>query len=266
VKGPSKGLQQRLRKSIFILPSLFTTGNLLLGFYAIILGSRGRFATAAAMIFVAAVIDMLDGKIARMTHTESDFGREYDSLADLTTFGTAPALLAFFWGLENLGRAGWMVPLFFVVCCASRLARFNVQDGPLDSRFFVGMPAPAAACSLSSVFFAFPHREELPESWGLILTGAVVASLIALGVLMVSTFRYLSFKKIDLRRPWSYRVILPIFAIVTMVALRPEAFFLSISILYTSAPPILWVANRLRRSAPSNQDSSAAAPSVEEQP
>ena len=264
MKRPPRGLQQRLRKSVFILPSLFTTGNLLLGFYAIILGYRGHFATAAAMIFIAAVIDMLDGRIARMTHTESDFGREYDSLADLTTFGTAPALLAFFWGLEELPRAGWIVPLFFVVCCASRLARFNVQDGPLDSRFFVGMPAPAAACSLCSIFFAFPYRSELPGSWGAVLTAVVAASVISLGALMVSTFRYLSFKKIDLRRPWSYRVVLPIFAIVTMIALRPEAFFLSIGILYTSTPPILWLINRLRRSTPGSKEPAAAEPPVKQ--
>ncbi|MCB1036120.1 MAG: CDP-diacylglycerol--serine O-phosphatidyltransferase, partial [Acidobacteria bacterium] len=180
MRRPPKGLQQRLRKSIFLLPSLFTTGNLLLGFYAIILAYRERFVTAAALIFVAAVVDMLDGRIARMTHTESDFGREYDSLADLTTFGTAPALLAYFWGLQDLARAGWIVPLFFVVCCAARLARFNIQDGPLDSRFFVGMPAPAAACSLSSILFAFPHRAELGDPWSAVLTGAVVAALIAL--------------------------------------------------------------------------------------
>ncbi len=264
MRRPSKGLQQRLRKSVFILPSLFTTGNLLLGFYAIILGFRERFATAAAMIFIATVIDMLDGRIARMTHTESDFGREYDSLADLTTFGTAPALLAFFWGLQELPRVGWIVPLFFVVCCATRLARFNIQDGPADSRFFVGMPAPAAACSFSSIIFAFPSLGEVPAFWSKVLTVVVLASLIALGALMVSTFRYLSFKRFDLRRPWSYRVVLPMFAIVTMVALRPEAFFLSMAILYTAPPPTLWLINRLRRPTSGSEDQATAKPPVEE--
>lgn len=264
MKRPSKGFQQRLRKSIFLLPSLFTTGNLLLGFYAIILGYRERFVTAAALIFVAAVIDMLDGRIARMTHTESEFGREYDSLADLTTFGTAPALLAYFWGLQDLARAGWIVPLFFVVCCASRLARYNVQDGPADSRFFVGMPAPAAACSLCSIFFAFPRGGQLEEPWSALLTAVVVGSLIALGALMVSTFRYVSLKKLDLRRPWSYRVVLPIFAIVTLIALKPDAFFLSLGILYTSTPPLLWLWNRLRRSSPGAAEESSPQPSAEE--
>ena len=148
-------IPRRLRRGAYLLPSLFTIGNMLLGFYAIVLGFRGAdlgsaglFQRAALLVFAAGLLDGLDGRIARMTGTDSDFGREYDSLADLLTFGVAPALLTYAWGLRELLRFGWLVPLFFVVCCATRLARFNIQVRVVDSRRFVGLPAPAAAgCS-----------------------------------------------------------------------------------------------------------------------
>jgi CDP-diacylglycerol--serine O-phosphatidyltransferase len=249
-------LRRRLRKGVFLLPSLFTSANLLLGFYAIILGYNDRFSLACLLLFLAAIIDTLDGRIARMTGTESEFGREYDSLADLTTFGTAPALLCYFWGLEHIGRAGWLIPALFVVCAASRLARFNIQTAVLDARYFVGLPAPAAACSVASILFAFPYRSALPDSWRAPLTALVTVSLLLVGMLMVSTFRYVSFKKLDLKRPWSYRIVLPMSAIVLAVALRPEAFFLSIGILYTLSAPLLWLVGRLR--------SKGAAPNIDE--
>jgi len=239
-------IRRRLGKGVFLLPSLFTSANLILGFYAIILGSHGHFSRACVCIFLAAIIDTLDGRIARMTGTDSDFGREFDSLADLTTFGTAPALVTYFWGLEQLGRTGWLIPALFVVCAASRLARFNIQTTVADSRYFVGMPAPAAAGAIGSIVFAFPNRLELPAPWPSLMTAIATVSLLVVGMLMVSTFRYASFKNLDLRRPWSYRIVLPLSAIVLAVALRPEAFFLSIGALYTLTAPFLWLVNRLR--------------------
>lgn len=258
MKKPRK-LQGRLRKSVFLLPSLFTSGNLLLGFYSIVLAYHGKFTQACLWIFLAAIIDMLDGRIARMTGTESDFGREFDSLADLTTFGTAPAFVCYFWGLEHLGRAGWIVPLLYLLCAASRLARFNVQASVTDSRFFVGMPAPAAACSLLSILFAFPRLEGMEIQWQRLLLGLVTGALLFIGGLMVSTFRYRSFKNVDLRRSWSYRIVVPISIVVLAIALRPEAFFLSIAILYTFPPPLAWLWGRLRRgsSSPPEEDASS---------
>jgi CDP-diacylglycerol--serine O-phosphatidyltransferase len=225
----------------FLLPSLFTVANMLLGFYAVVLGLRGRFAIAALVIFAAAILDNLDGRIARMTGTESDFGRQYDSLADLATFGMAPALLAYLWGLEDLGRVGWLAPLFFQVSAATRLARFNVQTRKADGRYFVGLPAPAAAGALASLLFVVPDRDWKP--WlNLLLLGV----MLTLAVLMVSTFRYPSFKKLDLRRGWSYRVVLPIAAVVLLAAFHPPAFLVSMAALYTASGPALWLRGKLR--------------------
>jgi CDP-diacylglycerol---serine O-phosphatidyltransferase len=237
--------RERARRRAYLLPSLFTIGNMLLGFYAIVLGLRDRFTPAALVIFVAAILDSLDGRIARMTGTESDFGREYDSLADLVTFGMAPALLAYLWGLQDFGRAGWLAPVFFLVCAATRLARFNVQTRKVDGRFFVGLPSPAAAGALASILFVVPSFDWKPW-FNLLLMGA----LLALALLMVSTFRYPSFKQADLRRGWSYRVVLPIAAVVLLAAYHPPAFLVSASALYAASGPALWLRGKLRHPRP----------------
>jgi CDP-diacylglycerol--serine O-phosphatidyltransferase len=233
--------RERARRRAFLLPSIFTVANMLLGFYAIVLGLRDNFALAALLVFAAAILDSLDGRIARMTGTESDFGREYDSLADLVTFGMAPALLAYLWGLEDFGRAGWLTPLFFLVCAATRLARFNVQTRKVDKRYFVGLPSPAAAGAVASILFVVPDSDW--KSWfNLLLMGV----LLTLALLMVSTFRYPSFKQVDLRRGRSYRVVLPIAAVVLLAAYHPEAFLVSASSLYAVSGPALWLRGRLR--------------------
>ena len=229
------------RRRAYLLPSLFTVANMLLGFYAVVLGLRGRFGLAASLVFAAAVLDSLDGRIARMTGTESDFGREYDSLADLVTFGMAPALLSYLWGLTELGRVGWLAPLFFLVCAATRLARFNVQTRKVDGRYFVGLPSPAAAGGVASLLFVAPDHEWKP--WlNLLLLGV----LLTLALLMVSTFRYPTFKQLDLRRGWSYRVVLPIAAILLLAAYNPPAFLVSASALYAASGPWLWLRGKLR--------------------
>src|SRR5690349_12758670 len=135
-----------IRRGAYLLPSLFTIGNMLLGFYAVVCGLNDRaFGKGALLVFFAAILDSLDGRLARMTGTESDFGKEYDSLADVITFGAAPALLTYLWGIRDLAREAWLIPVFFMVCTATRLARFNVQTRVVDSRYFVGLPTPAAA-------------------------------------------------------------------------------------------------------------------------
>lgn len=227
---------------MYLLPSAFTIGNILLGFYAVILGTRdGDFQTAALLIFAAGILDALDGRIARMSGTDSEFGKEYDSMADVLTFGSAPAWLCYAWGLSSLGRIGWLVPLFFLVCCATRLARFNVQTKIVDSRYFVGLPSPAAAGAVCSVLFFAPDKEW--KSW---CTALLLAALLLVGGLMVSTFRYRSFKQIDLRRRWSYRVALPIAAVILVVAYWPQAFFLVVAVIYTTSGPISWLVGKVR--------------------
>lgn len=230
-----------LTRGIYLLPSAFTISNILLGFYAVVCGLRGDFQKAAILVLLAGVLDALDGRIARLTGTESDFGREYDSLADVLTFGATPALLTYLWGLSELGRIGWLVPLFYLVCAATRLARYNVQTTIVDARYFVGLPAPAAAGAISALLFFAPDRE-----WKTWAAAVLLVALVLLGGLMVSTFRYWSGKRIDLKRRWSYRVALPLAAAIFTIAVHPPAFFLVLAVLYTASGPASWLWGRLR--------------------
>lgn len=247
------GARRRLRRGAYLLPSLFTIGNMLLGFYAIVHAFRGSqvllpelgdpyFARSALAVFAAAILDVLDGRIARMTGTDSDFGREYDSLADLFTFGATPALLTYLWGLHGFGRVGWLVPLYYMVCTATRLARFNVQAKVVDTRYFVGLPSPAAAGAVCSLLFYVPSNH-WRDWWG----GVILVTLAAVGTLEVTTFRYWSLKQVDLRRRWSYRAALPLALIVLVIALEPKAVFLVLGVAYALSGPITWVAGRFRR-------------------
>lgn len=230
-----------LRRGIYLLPSAFTISNILLGFYAVVSGLRGDFEKAALLVFLAGILDALDGRIARLTGTDSDFGKEFDSLADVLTFGATPALLTYLWGLRDLGRIGWLVPLYFLVCAATRLARFNVQTRSVDSRWFVGLPVPAAAAAICALLFFAPNREW--KSWS---TGVLLASLLVAGTLMVSTFRYWSFKRIDLKRRWSYRIALPLAGAILAVAIHPPAFFLVLAVSYAVSGPASWLWGKTR--------------------
>jgi CDP-diacylglycerol--serine O-phosphatidyltransferase len=248
--------RRQVRRGAYLLPSLFTIGNILLGFYAIVLGLRAvgilpkdpdpgeihfGFAMAAGLVFGAAILDAMDGRIARLTGTESEFGKEYDSLADVFTFGVVPALLTYLWGLYEWGRVGWLVPFFYLVCTTTRLARFNVQTKVVDSRFFVGLPAPAAAGTICSILFFAPDSKW--REWMQLL---MLVALMIIGTLMVSTFRYTSFKKLDLRKRWSFRALIPIAAIILVVAFEPRATFLAIAVLFALSGPFSYLTSRFR--------------------
>jgi CDP-diacylglycerol--serine O-phosphatidyltransferase len=233
--------RRRLRRGVYLLPSAFTMGNIFLGFWAIVDGLRGEFGIAALAVFGAGLLDGVDGRIARLTGTESEFGKEFDSLADVITFGVTPALLAYLWGLQEFPRVGWLVPLYFVVCGATRLARFNVQTKVADSRYFAGLPIPAAAGTVVSVLFYYPDRE-----WRTWLSAAVLVGMAIVGTLMVSTFRYRSFKKLDLRQRRSYRAVLPLALIVLLIALRPHLVLMIIALSYAASGPLEWAVQRLR--------------------
>ncbi len=154
---------RRPRRGIAVLPSLITLGNMFCGYACVVYAMRGEFETAAPFIGIAVVLDMLDGRIARMTGTASEFGVQFDSMADVISFGMAPAILAFSWGLSSLGRLGWAAAFLFVTAAALRLARFNVQAGSTDKRYFIGMPSPAAAGIVASTVYAFPARFSEPH-------------------------------------------------------------------------------------------------------
>lgn len=242
---PTNGeMRRQLRRGAYLLPSLFTIGNIFLGFWATIVALRGRFELAGALIIIAAAVDFLDGKIARMSGTESDFGREFDSIADALTFGMAPAISVWAWGLHELRRAGWLVPIFFVVCAAVRLARFNVQASRVDSRWFVGLPVPAAAGTVASFFLVGIERDWRP--WFL---GAMTVLLVVLGILMVSTFRFWSLKALDFRQRRSYRAALPLAAVILLLAFWPTLVFPGLAIAYVTSGPAGWLIGRLSASS-----------------
>ena len=245
---PPRQIPRRLRRGAYLLPSLFTIGNMLLGFYAIVIGLRKEpdFRLAAWLVFIAAFVDTLDGRIARMTGTESEFGKEYDSLADVVTFGAAPALLTYLWGLRPFDSDAWLIPLFYMVCAATRLARFNVQTKVTDSRYFVGLPVPAAAGTICSILFFAPDNQTGSDALQVWMQVLVATALLLIGVLMVSTFRYYSFKKLDLRKRWSFRALIPIAAVVLVIYYIPHAFFLVFAVVYTLSGPASWLISRLR--------------------
>ncbi|HEY4595438.1 MAG TPA: CDP-diacylglycerol--serine O-phosphatidyltransferase, partial [Thermoanaerobaculia bacterium] len=200
-----------IRRGAYLLPSLFTMGNMVFGFYAIICGLEQKdFVKASLFILLAAALDSVDGRIARMTGTESEFGKEYDSLADVITFGAAPGMLAYLWGLRELNEDAWLISVFYMVCTATRLARFNVQTRTVDSRWFVGLPSPWAALTICALLSFSPELEEYQGDVRVVMQVVMATALLLIGALMVSTFRYNSFKKLDLRRRWSYRAFVPI--------------------------------------------------------
>jgi CDP-diacylglycerol--serine O-phosphatidyltransferase len=226
----------RLRRGIYILPTVFTVGNLFCGFYSLVLSFRGEIERASVLIIVAAVLDALDGRIARLTGTSSPFGNEFDSLADIVSFGVAPALLVYHWSLVPLGRVGWLVAFLFVVCAAMRLARFNIQSGAADKRYFAGLPSPSAGGSVACLSFAFPDPPS--EGWVAVLVAVLVGTL---GLLMVSRFRYLSFKDLGLRNRRSYLYVLPLAATLVGVAVAPAPVMLGVAALYLISAPASYV-------------------------
>jgi CDP-diacylglycerol--serine O-phosphatidyltransferase len=233
---------RRLRRGIYLLPTLFTVGNIFCGYWSLIHTYRGAFELAAILIVVAGVLDALDGRIARLTGTTSAFGVEFDSLADMVSFGIAPALLAYHWALQPLGRSGWLVAFLFVVCAAMRLARFNLQAGTGDKRFFAGLPSPPSAGMLSCVIFAFPQPVE--QRWVSVLVAILVAFL---GGLMISRLRYYAFKDFDLRNRRSYIYVLPLAAILAGIAVYPKGTLLLVATAYLLSAPTYYLWSLLRR-------------------
>lgn len=231
---------RRLRRGIYLLPSLLTTGNLFAGYYSIVATLHGDFRAAAIAIGIAFVLDGLDGRIARLTNTQSEFGQAYDSLADVIAFGAAPGVLALSWGLWELGRVGWAVSFIYVACAAVRLSRFNVHASS-DRRYFVGYPSPAAAGLVASFAFYWPTRLD-----SIIGPRLFLMVVVAGGLLMVSHFRYRSFKDIELRRPQPTIVIVLVAMLIALIALDPENVLLLISIVYLASGPAerLWSRSR----------------------
>ena len=237
-----KRQNKRFQRSVYLLPSMFTVGTLFCGYACIVHAMRGDYATAAVFVGVATVLDVLDGRIARLAGAASEFGGEFDSLADVISFGVAPAVLVFAWGLEPLGRLGWAVGFLYVTATALRLARFNVQHDTPDKNYFVGMPSPAAAGVLVSTVFAWPDGFGIPQAP---LMALVMVLLPA--IMMVSQVRFRAFGALTLRPRSSFLVLLQFAILIAAIAVQPEPVLFGLAYSYLASGPIGFVIGRLQR-------------------
>ena len=228
-----EGLNEKRGRSIFLLPSLLTTGNLFCGFLALLLTTQQRYVDAAIAIFVAMVMDLLDGRVARLMKATSQFGVEYDSLADVVSFCVAPGFLVYAFALSSLGRPAWFAAFLFVICGALRLARFNVYTGVADRRFFTGLSTPAAAAVVCSSVVLLQGVEP-PRG----VAVAIAAATYLVALLMVSTFKYWSFKEFGWARRHPAQTLLVIVLGVMIVATNPELFLFIIFTGYALSGPV----------------------------
>ena len=213
---------KKIKRGVYLLPNILTTFGLFAGFFAIVLATKGQYADAAVAIFIAMLWDGLDGREARLTNTQSEFGEQYDSMADLVSFGVAPALLMYFYLFENLGKIGWIAAFIYVAAGALRLARFNTQIGVEDKRYFQGLPSPAAAALVAGMVWA---KEMIGPSIydEQYLTVSAWIILVSAGILMVSNVRYYSFKEINFKGRSSFKLLLLATLILVVISLWPSA-------------------------------------------
>jgi CDP-diacylglycerol--serine O-phosphatidyltransferase len=241
--GQAAARTRRLRRGIYLLPSMFTLANMFCGYACVMYAMRGEYETAAPFIGLAIILDMLDGRIARLTGTATAFGLEFDSLADVISFGIAPAILTFQWALDPLGRLGWAAGFIYLTAGATRLARFNIQHSA-DKRYFVGLPIPAAAAVPAATIYAFPDTPSYPGAV------PVLVLIVVLSFLMVSTIRYHSFKNLDLqaRRPHQILILIALGLAAIMTNARPV--LVGLAYLYLVSGPIGWAWGRLKHRQP----------------
>jgi CDP-diacylglycerol--serine O-phosphatidyltransferase len=232
-----------MKKGIYVLPNLFTTANLFCGFYSAIASMKGMYEIAAVAILIAVVLDGLDGRIARITHTTSRFGAEYDSLCDLVTFGVAPALLVYNWSLIAFGKWGWMAACVFCVCGALRLARFNVQVGVIDSRVFNGLPIPGGAAVVATGILLYYYL----GGEGRFSVLPVMLGVVALSLFMVSSIKYYSFKDLNFfsRKPFMSFVLIVL--ILVIVVAEPEIMMFTFTFGYSLSGPVWAICRAIRK-------------------
>ena len=232
-------MTKKPKRGVYLLPNVLTTFGLFAGFFAIILAIKGQYSDAAIAIFVAMLWDGLDGRVARLTNTQSEFGAQYDSMADMVSFGLAPALLMYFYAFESLGKIGWIGAFIYTAAGALRLARFNTQIGIEDKRYFQGLPSPAAAALVAGMVWAIEtlhvvgYDQYLPMISWVILVGA--------GVLMVSNVRYYSFKEINLKGRSSFKLLLLATLILVVVTIWPSVILFLFFFIYALSGLILTI-------------------------
>jgi CDP-diacylglycerol--serine O-phosphatidyltransferase len=238
-----QSLKASPKRGVYLLPNIFTTAGLFAGFYSIVAAMQHHFGVACAAIFIAMLADTLDGRVARLTNTESAFGAEYDSLTDMVAFGAAPALLMYTWSLNSLGKIGWLCAFFYVACTALRLARFNTQLDHADKRFFLGLACtPAAGALAGAVWFLLDNTSVIGQNISIPLAILTVAA----GALEVSSLKYYSFKVLDFRQHVPFTVLVFAVLIVMLIALDPtQVLFYAFFAYLILGPVIAW--NSLRK-------------------
>lgn len=222
--------REGVKRGIYILPNLCTTASLFCGFFSVIQSLQGEFVRAAWAIVIAGFFDFLDGRVARLTHAESEFGIEYDSLVDLASFGLAPAVLMYTWGLEGFNRLGWLAAFLYFACGALRLARFNVQANTVEKMWFQGLPIPVAASVAATMVIFYNYLDILPAGKNY----TVVVTTILLSLLMVSTIPYRSFKQFHFKKRWSFFVLVVAVGIIFVIAAQPEVTLFMLSVGYVA--------------------------------
>lgn len=231
------------RRGIYVLPNLFTTAALFAGFFAIVQAMQGDFERAAMAIFIAMVLDGLDGRVARLTHTQSAFGAEYDSLSDMVSFGAAPALVMYEWALRDLGRLGWIAAFIYCAGAALRLARFNTTLEVTDKRFFQGLPSPAAAALVAGLVWVSIVSGVAGADVRLLACGITIFA----GLTMISNIRYYSFKDVNLRKSVPFFAVAGIALVFALVSLSPEIALFGFFVLYGLSGYVLAAIGLFRR-------------------
>jgi CDP-diacylglycerol---serine O-phosphatidyltransferase len=225
------------RRGIYLLPNLFTTAALFSGFYAIVQGMNNKFEYAAVAIFIAMVLDGLDGRVARMTHTQSEFGAEYDSLSDMVSFGVAPSLLMYEWAFRDLGKWGWFAAFIYCVCAALRLARFNTNIDVVDKRYFQGLPSPAAAALVAGFVWVLGDNGYSGND----LRWYAAALTVFAGLSMVSNLRFYSFKDFNLRKSVPFIVIFLLAMFFVVISSYPAGVLFLLFLAYALSGYALWL-------------------------
>ena len=234
------------RRGIYLLPNLFTTAALFSGFYSVVSGVNGQFEAAAIAIFVSMIFDGLDGRVARLTNTQSKFGEQYDSLADMVSFGVAPAMLMFNWALADLGKFGWACSFIYMACAALRLARFNAMIDTADKNFFTGLASPAAAWVVAGMAWVGHEQGWSGELLPLGLSYVVGTVTAFVGLLMIANIRYNSFKGIDLRGRVPFVVLLIVVLVFALVTVDPARVLLATAVIYAFSGPVQFVLDKLK--------------------
>ncbi len=250
LQRPAKSTALEMRKrGIYLLPNLFTTLNLFAGFYAIVQGMNHEYEKAAVAIFIAMICDSLDGRVARLTRTQSAFGAEYDSLADMLSFGAAPALIVYEWALRGMGRIGWIAAFVYCAGAALRLARFNTQLSVADKRWFQGLPSPAAAALVAGMIWVFNEYRVNGNDVRWLATGVTIYA----GVTMVSSVKFYSGKDINLRRAMPFSVAVLLVIALLLISIEPPIVLWGLMLAYGVSGYVAWVVNRWRTEAKEKQ-------------